>query len=292
MRNHDAAAEVLSCGQNDSIGALLENKSGSRSKYEQYIGKGIDTRSNIYSLGITIYFLLTGIEPLVDFEKRIPIDRINIVISEGFALILNKMMELNPQDRYQNGGQFLYALQQVYELDSEYRAYRKRRRSLKLISAMFLITGAFIWGSGFGIWQRERNTNYNRNMVQAEEYIEAGNFGEALLILTDAMDDMPERIEAYRSSIEAENTIIRDCSEYIMECSDTTATFKKCTFSENGYKEPGYYAIEIYEYELGSELSFSECAFDGNHNPELLEETDEGSVTFDGCSFAGNAWDE
>lgn len=94
------------------------------------------------------------------------------------------------------------------------------------------------------------------------------------------------------SSIEAENTVIRDCSEYIMGCSDTTATFNRCTFSGNGYKEPGNYAIEIYDFASESELSFSECAFDGNHNPELLNGISEESVTFDRCSFSGNAWDE
>ncbi len=189
--------ELPSYQGGDRTGAAV----GSASKYTQYIGKGIDTRSDIYSLGITLYFLLTGIEPSVDFEKRIPIDRINIAISEGFALIINKMTELDPKDRYQNGGQFLHALQHIYELDSEYRAYQRRRRILKLISAVFLIVGAFVWGSGFGIRQKERNTNYNRNMVQAKEYIEAGNFGEASLILTDAMEDMPERIEAYSSEV-------------------------------------------------------------------------------------------
>lgn len=191
--------EVLTSNyrSSDRVGSSVENAS----EYTQYIGKGIDTRSDIYSLGITLYFLLTGIEPPVDFEKRIPMDRLNVKISEGFVLILNKMMEFNPKDRYQNGGQFLHALQHVYELDSEYRAYRKRRRTLKLVSAMFLLIGAFTWGSGFGIRQKERNADYNRDMVQAKEYIEAGNFGEASLILTDAIEDMPERIEAYSSEV-------------------------------------------------------------------------------------------
>ncbi len=206
----DNVTEVLPNDQNDITEVLppyyrsddqAEASVENTSKRVQYIGKGIDTRSDIYSLGVTLYFLLTGIEPSVDFEKRISIDRLNIVISEGFALILNKMMELDPEDRYQNGGQFLYTLQHIYELDSEYCAYRKRRRILKLISALFLIAGAFLWGSGFGIWQKEKNTNYNRNMVQAKEYIEAGNFGEASLILADAIEDIPERIEAYSSEV-------------------------------------------------------------------------------------------
>lgn len=97
---------------------------------------------------------------------------------------------------------------------------------------------------------------------------------------------------ANNSSIEAENTVIRDCSGYIMGCCDTTATFNRCTFSENGYKEPGNYAIEVYDFESESELSFSECVFDGNHNPELLSGISEEAVTLDRCSFSGNAWDE
>ena len=91
------------------------------------------------------------------------------------------------------------------------------------------------------------------------------------------------------SMIEAEDCVIRDCSEYIMDCYETTATFKRCTFSRNGYREPRAYAINTYE--SGSALSFSDCTFDSNYNPTLLNNGNEETVTFDTCSFSNNAWD-
>ena len=94
---------------------------------------------------------------------------------------------------------------------------------------------------------------------------------------------------ADNSTIEAENTVIRDCSEYIMDCYEVTAAFRNCIFLGNGYKIPYSYAIDAYG--SGSVLSFSECVFDGNYNPELLNGIDKETVMFDSCSFTNNAWD-
>lgn len=73
------------------------------------IGRGVDERSDIYSLGATLYHLVTGIKPGRDFEQIVPIDQCGTELSEGFVHILQKMMELRPEDRYQNGGELLHA---------------------------------------------------------------------------------------------------------------------------------------------------------------------------------------
>ena len=61
----------------------------------------MDERSDIYSLGATLYHLVTGIKPGRDFEQIVPIDQCGTELSEGFVHILQKMMELRPEDRYQ-----------------------------------------------------------------------------------------------------------------------------------------------------------------------------------------------
>ena len=163
------------------------------------VGRGVDERSDIYSLGATLYHLVTGIKPGRDFEQIVPIDQCGTELSEGFVHILQKMMELRPEDRYQNGGELLHAFRHIYELDTEYQNYRKRRRNRKLLTGVLYLTGAALLGSGWAVRQREKDTAYNRGMEQAEACMAEGSFDEAFAVLSSAMEIRPERIEAYGS---------------------------------------------------------------------------------------------
>ena len=163
------------------------------------IGRGVDERSDIYSLGATLYHLVTGIKPGRDFEQIVPIDQCGTELSEGFVHILQKMMELRPEDRYQNGGELLHAFRHIYELDTEYQNYRKRRRNRKLLTGVLYLAGAALLGSGRAVRQREKDTAYNRGMEQAEACMAEGSFDEAFAVLSSAMEIRPERIEAYGS---------------------------------------------------------------------------------------------
>lgn len=161
------------------------------------VGSGVDERSDIYSLGATLYHLLTGIKPGNDFEKIVPIDQCETELSEGFVHILKKMMEFHPDDRYQNGGEFLYALRNIYKLDTEYRNYRKKNRNRKILIVALYLSGAATLGSGWAVRQRELDMEYNRTIAQAEEYLESGNLEEMSAVLQEAMQIRPERMEAY-----------------------------------------------------------------------------------------------
>lgn len=117
------------------------------SQYIQYFGQGIDTRSDIYSLGITFYYVLTGIEPPAEFDQRIPVTQMGVSVSEGCGIVLEKMMELSPADRYQNGGEFLQAVRNCHKLDSRYQAMHRKLTFLRiasLVSLTFGIVNVFI----------------------------------------------------------------------------------------------------------------------------------------------------
>lgn len=76
-------------------------------------GQPLDCRSDIYSLGATFYHLFAGVPPFdgdtIDIilskhvsEDLVPLKRINPILSSGLSNIIGKMLEKNPDKRYQN----------------------------------------------------------------------------------------------------------------------------------------------------------------------------------------------
>ncbi len=66
---------------------------------EQYSGDGISCRTDIYSLGITLIQLVTGIDPLLEFQS-ISSGEYQNNVSQSLLPVLKKCIEINPLFRY------------------------------------------------------------------------------------------------------------------------------------------------------------------------------------------------
>lgn len=181
----------------------MQGEAGERTAHRelQTMGRGVDERSDIYSLGATLYHLLTGVKPPVAFQDIVPIADFDIELGEGFRLILTKMMSLDPEERYQNGGELLYALEHVYELDSEYQVfYRKRKHRKCLIVALYCV-GLLAVTGGWQTMKRETRLEYRQAVAQADELIRQEAFDQAEEKIQTAIALLPDRAEAYEKEI-------------------------------------------------------------------------------------------
>jgi len=79
---------------------------------EQYRGEH-DTRSDIYSLGVTIYHLLTAIAPVVPFEF-VPPKNLNPWVSAEIDFVLSRALKIDPKARYQTIAAFRDDLATIY----------------------------------------------------------------------------------------------------------------------------------------------------------------------------------
>lgn len=93
---------------------------------EQYGGHGqTDARTDIYTLGATMYHLLTGHNPSLPPYEMYPIRKWNPNLSSGLEEIVLKCTQRNPADRYQSCAELMYALEHYSELDIEYKKKQK-----------------------------------------------------------------------------------------------------------------------------------------------------------------------
>lgn len=115
---------------------------------EQYIGSGLgrtDARTDIYCLGITMYHLLTNIDPCKNLISDKSIRAVNPALSHGLDAIIQKCTKYQPADRYQSCAELMYDLENYEILEPLYKKKQKRKLGVFfltiLMAAIFAASG-------------------------------------------------------------------------------------------------------------------------------------------------------
>lgn len=88
---------------------------------EQYGTAQADPRTDIFGLGVTMYFLLTGDDPRnPNFNGMKPIRALNPSIPKGMEYIIEKCTRIDPNQRYQSAGELLKDLENIRKLPQKH----------------------------------------------------------------------------------------------------------------------------------------------------------------------------
>ena len=185
LRDGVPAAASLPSRPPGSSGAETGSKAGRSSMM-------LDVRSDIYSLGATLYHLISGSRPPRNASQASPLG--SEVCSPAVSKIIQKAMAMDPQDRYQSAEEMLSAFRMLHKKDP--RMVRHKRRmgaAAAVLTFVFLAGGltAFV-----GLKQMEERQKALTLAEYSTEELSKGNVTGAVSLALQAIPGGESILEA------------------------------------------------------------------------------------------------
>lgn len=159
-----------------------------------------DARSDIYSLGVTLYHMLTGKGPHEVIVQQYPIRYWNPTLSAGLEAIISKCVDPVPANRFQSCAELMSALEdpEAWDPDNKKDLRKKFRRFLCMAGVAALLLGG---GALFGrLESNEAEANYLAAMSAAAKETDHDT---KISYYQDAIGYMPGAFDAYEGMVSA-----------------------------------------------------------------------------------------
>lgn len=157
----------------------------------------VDLRSDIYSMGLVFYYILTGVDPR-NFKKSElkPISEWSPEISPALSVIVEKCYNEAPADRFQSCEELQYALENYQHSDAAYKASAKKKVNIAI--SVFALGALLVAGSSIpmGLNNVQRSDKYNQAVAVAEQTGRSEDYEAAISL-------EPANIGPYNGYIEA-----------------------------------------------------------------------------------------
>ncbi len=151
----------------------------------------LDARSDIYSLGATLYHLISGQRPPKESAQAKPLGR--DICSPAVAQIIHKAMKANPEDRYQSAEEMLTAFRQLHTKDRRRLRHKRRIKAVMLtLSALFLAGGVCC---AMALKQMERRQAALTLAEYSENELAKGNVTGAVELALQAIPETDDLLE-------------------------------------------------------------------------------------------------
>lgn len=164
---------------------------------EQFGKAQTDARTDIYSLGVTMYHLVTGKSPYEPPYQFVPVRQLDEALSRGIEYILNKCVQPEPESRYQNVDELLDDLDHIYRFEDTWKRVRRTKRVRTAVITVMLLASIGLMAAGRYLMAGEKEDRYYDLLSRADK-LSAEDYGETVGLLDEARELFPDRIDADR----------------------------------------------------------------------------------------------
>jgi serine/threonine-protein kinase len=203
-------------------------------------------RSDIYSLGATMYHLLSGVRPPREPSQLRPISRVGH-FSEGIVYVIEQSMRLAPAERFASVALLADAVRNIHRHDTRWRVSQSKKAAaaivLPLAFALFAGTALF----GRSVMAQEKEERYYAAVYGIESGADPqGSHDEAIAMFWD-------RIDPYRAMAERlwNDGDLEACREYIEANLGSVAEFQADSEAMRAFGDIYYILGNCYYYQPG-----------------------------------------
>lgn len=176
--------------------SMLSTAATNNGKSPEFYGT-LTKQTDVYAIGATLYFALTGMAPPHALEPAKPLSTFRLPVSRSMVQIIERAMEKNPKDRFCDAAEMGKAFHDIHRLDGNYRKARLLTITAIFLELALLAGGIALMAAGSVRLRQEQTSAYIQLLNDAQKEKNKGNYDEALELTAQAQTLMDTRMEAY-----------------------------------------------------------------------------------------------
>lgn len=197
----------------------------------------VDARTDIFSMGATFYFVISGLLPLEDVQNTPLTDLMQS--SDVFLSIVDRCMAYSPDDRYQSAEQVLKQLNNIFKLTSTYKLLNLVRWIAVTLGTAAICAGVIMCVYGN---QLKHNDRFKAEYDSVFRAFNESKYDEAIVQGTKLLNSSSsEDYFSSNKSLKADMLHLIGSSYFEQEEYAQAAQYDKKAFDESGYTNSDCY---------------------------------------------------